>query len=223
MAPRESPPSPASLSGEVRARRSRKGTARYREIRRFRAEDFGRVDLPRLPVRAGTRSEAPQGPRIQDKAASRQRQADEAIPRAPQGAAGTAFVAAPGRRPYRCPQGHHEAKSPRHLKLRWRSPDLSGGGERVARVSPWHEGRQGRSAGVSAVTPRGVCSRDSDVPEPTSRYPVRGGGHRPERPTSSEVGSAFRPSCSHDKDFWHGWPVPYRMGETVALKGRGTE
>jgi len=197
MAPRESPPSPASLSGEVRAWQSRKGTTRYREIRRFRAEDFGRVDLPRLSVRAEpeARRRKALGSRIKLQAGNGKRMKPFSVLRKEPQARPSWSRPVVDRTDAR--KGVTEVKSPRHLKLRWRSPDSSGGGERVARVSQWHEGRQGRSAGVSGVTPRSVCSRDSDVTEPTRRHPVRGGGHRPECPTSSGVGGAFHPSCSH--------------------------
>lgn len=124
------------------------------------------------------------------------------------GPQGTALVAAPSRGSYRRPQGRHEVKSPRHLKLRWRSSDLSDGGERVARVPLWRLGCPGRSAGCQRRRPVCVWSRESGVNVETRRLPLEEGGHGPSVRLLSGRRNAQHPSCSHDKDFRHGRPVP---------------
>jgi hypothetical protein len=112
--------------------------------------------------RAGTRSEAPQGA-LNKVAARLQGRADEATACPARGPRHMALAAVSSRAPCQCPQGHLEVKSPRHLRLRWRSSDSSDGGWNellpclAAREPP------GRSVGVNAAAARSVWARDPDV------------------------------------------------------------
>lgn len=199
---RKSPPVGPSLSGEGPGARSP-----AREGARHRGSDaFGRRiregDLPRLPAGAGTRSEAPQGPRFQDKLQAGNGKRMKSTACSARGRKARPSWPAPSRGSYRRPQGCHEVKSPRHLQLRWRPSDPSDGGERVARASLWRSGPPGSKRWVSAPSPgmrlvpgirrdRGDAPSSSRGMAATARVSdsFRGGG------------GAHRSSCSHDRDF----------------------
>jgi hypothetical protein len=221
---RASRPVEPSLSGEGSGARcpAREG-ARRRGVRRLRAADFGRATSRALPVRAGTRNEAPQGPRFQEQTASRQRQADEAtrvLRKEPQG---TALVAALSRGSYGRPQGRHEVKSPRHLQLRWRPSDSSDGGEAgcpSALVAPGPPGSKrwvsAPSSGMHQV-PGFRCGPGDASSSSRGRRP------RPERPTplgEAEARIARRARTTGTS----GTIGPSsRMGEDSGFDGRGAE